>query len=209
MVAASPHGSTSAQCRALALVASGLWLPVPMPAAAADLSIVHVETPSGVARYVYVQNDVELGDWSRFVKLLRKNPEVTGVLLRSAGGSADDGLAMARHIFEHGLDTMVTGTCHSVCAVMFLAGQDRFIAPDATLTVHSAYRKLGDWVVEDHAANATVAWFIGHMGYPLPLARLWVSTPSADAAPITIEMNQKLKLGFTVIDPVAATVAEQ
>ncbi len=188
-----------------ALIAAML---VPVAANAADLSVVLVDTPAGLARYVYLENDVDEGDWSKFVKLLRQNPEVSGVLLRSNGGAADDGLAIAKHIFEHGLGTMVRGTCHSVCAVMFLAGRERFITLGARLTVHSAYRQLGDWVVEDHNANGTVAWFIGHMGYPLPLARLWVSTPSDEVSPITIEMNEKLKLGFTIIDDVATVAAE-
>lgn len=209
LAAATRQGAPQTLRRGGASIAAGLSLLASLPAAAADLSIVLVETPAGVARYVDLEGDLELGDWSKFVKLLRRNPDAAGVLLQSNGGSADDGLAIAKHVFEHGLDTMVTGTCHSVCAVMFLAGRVRYITPGATLTVHSAYRQLGDWVVEDHAANATVAWFIGHMGYPLSLARLWVSTRSDDAAAITIEMNAKLKLGFTVIDQVAAAVAEQ
>jgi len=181
----------------------------PVTVDAADLSLVLVKTPAGPARYVYLENDLSEGDWYKFAKRLRKNPEVAGVLLRSNGGAADDGLAIAKHIFEHGLSTMVTGTCHSVCAVMFLAGRDRFLTRGANLTVHSAYRQLGDWVVEDDIGNGTVAWFIGHMGYPLPLARLWVSTPSDKVAPITFEMNEKLKLGFTILEDVPTTVAEE
>jgi hypothetical protein len=95
---------------------------------------------------------------------------------------------------------MVTDACHSVCTIIFLAGEARYLAVDADLTVHSAYKQLADWVVEDHLANGTVAWFIGHMGYPLPLAKLWVSTPSDEMAPITLEMNDKLQLGFTVVE---------
>jgi len=190
---------------AAAMMAASL---MPVTVDAADFSLMPVETPVGLARYVYLENDINQGDWSRFTKFLRKNPGVSGVLLRSNGGAADDGLAIAKHIFEHGLSTMVTENCHSVCAVMFLAGRDRFLTRRASLTVHSAFRQLGDWVVEDHITNGTVAWFIGHMGYPLPLARLWVSTPSDEVAPITFEMNEKLKLGFTIIEDIVDTVAE-
>ena len=186
--------------RLVRLVAAGaLLLSLFRPAVAAELSLVLVQTPNGVVRYVSLKNDVVVGDWSKFTRLLRKNPDVAGVLLASNGGSADDGLAIAKHVFEHGLGTMVTGSCHSVCAVIFLAGRDRYITSTARVTVHSAYKQLGDWVVEDDITNGTVAWFIGHMGYPLPLARLWVSTPTDEIAPITLEMNDKLKLGFHVI----------
>lgn len=157
------------------------------------------ETPAGQQRFLAIEGDIELGDWSDFVRLLRTAPEVSGVLLRSDGGSLDDGLAIAKHVYLKQLDTMVTGTCHSVCAVMFLAGRRKYLAPDAQVTVHSAYKQLGEWIVEDEVANGTVAWFIGHMGYPLPLAHLWVATRSGDEAPITLEMNEKLGLGFTVL----------
>jgi hypothetical protein len=193
---------------AMLAIGTALGLVAPLCIAAAEFSVVLVETPVGAAEYISIEGDVDVGDWSQFSRLLRKSPGTIGVLLRSNGGSADDGLAIAKLIFDRGLSTMVTGSCHSVCAVMFLAGRDRFITPTATLSVHSAYKQLGDWVVEDSIVNATVAWFIGHMGYPLPLARLWVSTPSDRMAPITVEMNDKLKLGFTVIDDPAMIVAQ-
>lgn len=175
-------------------------LSIPMGAALpAQLSIIDVDRPEGRQSYLELSGDIEVGDWWKFVRLLKRHPSTTGVWLRSEGGSADDGLAIARHVYEHRLDTMVTDACHSVCTIIFLAGSERYLTVDARLTVHSAYKQRADWVVEDHLANGTVAWFIGHMGYPLPIAKLWVSTASNEMAPITLEMNDKLKLGFTVI----------
>lgn len=165
----------------------------------AQLSIIDIDRPEGRQPYLELSGEIEVGDWWRFVRLLKQHPGTSGVLLRSEGGSADDGLAIARHVYENRLDTMVTEACHSVCAIIFLAGRERYLTVDARLTVHSAYKQLADWVVEDHLANGTVAWFIGHMGYPLPVAKLWVSTAADEMAPITLEMNDKLKLGFTVI----------
>lgn len=176
-------------------------LSIPMGAALpAQLSIIDLDRPEGRQSYLELSGEIEVGDWWKFVRLLKRNPGVSGVLLRSEGGSVDDGLAIAKHIYESRLDTMVTETCHSVCAIIFLAGRDRYLTFDAELTVHSAYKQIADWVVEDHLANGTVAWFIGHMGYPLPIAKLWVSTDSDEMAPITLEMNEKLKLGFIIID---------
>ncbi|WP_439599611.1 hypothetical protein [Devosia sp.] len=177
-----------------------LALSIPMGAAfPAQLSIIPIDRPEGRQSYLELSGDIEVGDWWKFAKLLRQNPSISGVLLRSDGGSADDGLAIAKHVYENRLDTMVTDACHSVCAIIFLAGRQRYLTVDARLSVHSAYKQLAGWVVEDHLANGTVAWFIGHMGYPLAVARLWVSTASDQMAPITLEMNDKLKLGFIVI----------
>lgn len=168
-------------------------------ALSAEMAVVERETPTGQQRFLTIEGDIELGDWRRFVLAMRDAPDVSGILLRSDGGSLDDGLAIAKHIYGNRLDTMVTGECHSVCTVMFLAGRQKYLGAEALLTVHSAYKELGDWVVEDEVANGTVAWFIGHMGYPLPLARLWVATRSDGVAPITLEMNEKLGLGFIVL----------
>lgn len=166
---------------------------------AGPLAVGEVPTPNGLASYVLIDKDIELGDSTRFLRLLQKTPDISGVMLHSTGGSLDDGLAIAKVIYERKLDTMVPESCHSVCAIMFLAGNTRFISATAALTFHSAYRQLGDWVVVDNRANGTVAWFLGHMGYPLALARLWMDTPTTEAAPITVEMNASLQLGFTVL----------
>jgi hypothetical protein len=179
-----------------------LWLTLfgPSPVLSANMTIVGIGPPAETQSYMSVQGVIEVGDWGRFVRLLAKQPSVVGVLLDSEGGSLDDGLAMAKHIYEHQLLTMVTRTCHSVCAVMFLAGREKYLTVDARITVHSAYKAIGDWVVQDSVADGTVAWFLGHMGYPLSVARLWVTTRSDTAAPITLEMNDKLGLGFTLIE---------
>ena len=95
---------------------------------------------------------------------------------------------------------MVAENCHSACAIIFLAGKDRYLAAEASLTLHRAYKKINDWVVDDDNANGTVAWFIGYMGYPLPLARLWFNTGSDNSAPVTLEMSSELKLGFTELE---------
>jgi len=168
-------------------------------ASPAELSIIDLDSPEGRQPYLVLEGSIEVGDWWRFVRLLKQNPGISGVLLRSDGGSLDDGLAIAKRVYESHLDTMVTEACRSVCAIIFLAGEKRYLTANANLTVHGAYKRIADWVVEDHLANGTVAWFIGHLGYPLPVARLWVSTASDEMAPITLEMNDKLKLGFTVI----------
>lgn len=173
------------------------------PAMAATLAVTSMDVLGEPRTYLTLEGDIVEGDWWQFTKAMRANPSISGVLLSSDGGSLDDGLAIAKHIYSHGLDTMVTSACHSVCAIMFLAGKARYMAADASLSVHSAYRQLGDWIVEDDQANIRVAWFIGQMGYPLKLAEIWSSTRSNASAPISTEMNDKLKLGLSYFGTLA------
>ena len=166
---------------------------------AAELTVVEISTSEVSGSYVSISGDIELGDWSRFFRIVRRTPHISGILLHSAGGSVDDGLAIAKYANDHGLDTMAKHICHSICAIIFLAGEDRYLTSGTDLSMHSAYKQLGDWVVTDHQANGTVAWFLGSMGYPLELARLWLTTPSHEAAPLTLEMNDRLGLGFELV----------
>lgn len=197
----TPNPTTPWRHRApvLTLLAAFMALAVAAPALAADMQVVSVPTMLGPKSFLEISNTIELGDWSKFAKIMRRSPEISGVLLSSNGGSADDGLAIAKQVFEQKLDAMVTDTCHSICTVIFLAGNERYLNSGANLTVHSAYKQIADWIIRDDNTNAKVSWFIGRMGYPLALAQLWQDTDSSDATPITVEMNTQLKLGFTVI----------
>lgn len=184
----------------LALLAL-LPLAVPVPAAAAEISVHHIGTPAGARATLFIEGPIAVGDWSRFMKLLRAHPEVAAVALDSEGGSLDDGLAIARQVRERGLDTALVSTCHSVCSIIFLAGAERYVPPSFRLSVHSAYKQIGSFTARDEYANDTVAWFLGRMGYPLALARLWNDTAPEAAASLTWAHNDKWDLGFQPIDP--------
>jgi hypothetical protein len=160
------------------------------------MTIVRLAPEAVLETYVDIRGPIEIGDWSSFNRLLRTNPDIAGVVLSSEGGSLDDGMAIAKQIYDRKLDTMLVDTCHSVCSIMFLAGESKYVPGSFRLTVHTAYKQIADWTVQDHVANGTVTWFIGHMGYPLALARLWVATGPDDAALVTWAHNDKWNLGF-------------
>ncbi len=172
------------------------------PAPAAEMRFEPDFAGQGRQPYLVIEGAIERGDWSRFMKLLRAHPELRGVALASEGGSLDDGLAIAKQIHARRLDTTLLANCHSVCAIMFLAGREKFVPPDFQLSVHSAYRQLGTWTARDESANDTVTWFLGAMGYPLALARLWNETAPERVAHITWDMNARWELG---LQPIGAT----
>ena len=196
-----PRRRLAALATALAAAFTVPLGPAAAPAAAAELRVDPVITAAGPMAVLFIEGPIEVGDWSRFMKLLRAHPEVAAVALASEGGSLDDGLAIAKQVHERQLDTALVATCHSVCSIIFLAGAERFVPPDFRLSVHSAYKQLGNFTARDEHANDTVAWFLGAMGYPLALARLWNDTAPEDAAAITWAHNDKWQLGFQPIDP--------
>jgi hypothetical protein len=166
------------------------------PALAAAMTVVRLAPDASLETYLSISGDIEVGDWSAFSRILRANPNIAGVALSSMGGSLDDGLAIAKQIHDRELDTLLVDVCHSVCSIMFLAGQDRYAPEGFRLSVHTAYKQVADWTVQDHVANGTVTWFLGYMGYPLQLAQLWVATDADDAALVTWAHNDRWRLGF-------------
>jgi hypothetical protein len=174
-------------------------------AGSAELTFIHVPFASREQDYLRVDGTIELGDWSRFMRELRAHPGISGVALSSDGGSLDDGLAIAKQVYERSMDTILVDSCHSVCAVIFLAGHSRYAPLEFRLSVHTAYKQIADWTVRDHIANGTVSWFLGHMGYPLALARLWVGTESSGAAEISWDLNDKWQLGLQLLPEQSAS----
>jgi hypothetical protein len=70
---------------------------------------------------------------------LASAPRVRTVRLDSPGGYIQPALQVAEIIRARGLDTYVPRMCASACTVVFLAGKDRFLAPDARLGFHQAH----------------------------------------------------------------------
>src|ERR1700722_12369788 len=70
---------------------------------------------------------------------LASAPGVRTVRLDSPGGYLQPALQAAEIIRARGLDTYVPRLCASACTVVFLAGKDRFLGPDARLGFHQAH----------------------------------------------------------------------
>lgn len=114
---------------------------------------------------------------------LRAQPRITTVVLRqSGGGAAGSMIAIAQEFRERGVTTMVNGRCVSACAVMFMGGVQRTIAPgarpNATFVafhgVHAAGNPSLEWA--QTLSNALVRLSGGRLGHSL--AREMVGLPS-------------------------------
>jgi len=77
-------------------------------------------------------------DAARFASLVDANPNLkTVVLWDSPGGAAGANDAITAVIEAHNLDTVVTGYCVSACAMVFLAGTNRFFGDRNPLSLTS------------------------------------------------------------------------
>ena len=71
-------------------------------------------------------------------------PKVTTVRLESPGGWLREGERMAEVVRRYGLRTRIETECHSSCTLVFLAGNDRTMAPGAKLGFHRGRAIGGD-----------------------------------------------------------------
>lgn len=73
-----------------------------------------------------------------FAQVVYANPGIKVVQIESFGGHVDEALAMAKLIRTLGLDTVSFRRCASACTLMFVAGRNRYLGPDAQFGFHRA-----------------------------------------------------------------------
>ena len=84
--------------------------------------------PDGLS--IVLAGPIGSGSSERLRQVLEHAPQATVVRLDSPGGRLFEGVAIAREIQRHGLDTYAEGECSSACTLVLLAGRER-LAPRA------------------------------------------------------------------------------
>ncbi|SMR82545.1 hypothetical protein SAMN04488030_2898 [Aliiroseovarius halocynthiae] len=83
------------------------------------------------------QGQIVLGVTKAMRRELAQAPLPTSITLDSKGGNVFEARGLAKLITSHGLDTHVDATCSSACTLVFIAGSQRQLGPDARLGFHS------------------------------------------------------------------------
>lgn len=73
-----------------------------------------------------------------FKEVFRANPSLTVVQIESYGGYVNEAMEMARVIRALKLDTVSMRRCASACTLMFVAGTNRYLGPEARFRFHRA-----------------------------------------------------------------------
>lgn len=142
----------------------GLWLTLTVTVSARAAQIVVTSTAGAGAR-ITITGDLELTD---AIALQRKTAAVTEavVVLRSSGGNAAAGVSIGRYIRKKGFLTVVPAEagCASACALAWLGGVRRFMAADARIGFHAAYRLGSGRARRLASANARIAEYVTGLG---------------------------------------------
>ncbi len=125
---------------------------------------IHVNQTSDVA-IITVTGELELGDHLRFIKAVL--PVGRGiVVLGSEGGNLQAGIEIGKAIRLKDLTTYVPDDilCASACALAWLGGTQRFMAANAKIGFHAAFRMQNGSPTESGLGNALVGAYLNSLG---------------------------------------------
>lgn len=84
-------------------------------------------------------------------------PEIRLMEVESSGGYVREADQIVDLIRKHGLDTLVRGKCYSACTEIFLAGNKRYVGPQARFGFHqSGYEGRGkdtQWSITEYESS--------------------------------------------------------
>ncbi len=145
---------------------------------------------------------IETGSSGALRAALDENEGVRALHLKSNGGNVFYGRQMQNLVHERGLTTIVDQNCMSACALVFLGGQQRYLAPGAQLGFHRASAG-GASQFEIDSFEESDAQFMRAMGISDAFVEKAFSTPSSDIWIPSIEELEKAH----VIDGVSTKFA--
>jgi len=142
---------------ALGLAASGL---AAMPALAA---VEHSTLDRGVEA-IFITGDIHEGDDARFGDFSRRFPRAV-IYLESAGGALVPAIEIGKLVRarRHATAVLDGSTCTSACALIWIAGTPRYLAPQSRLGFHASYSDEGGRLVETGVGNAMVGHYLSQL----------------------------------------------
>jgi hypothetical protein len=139
---------------------------------AADFNVYWADSDHKVADFL-ISGPITRDDYYRFAAHARELAGASKVYVRlsSSGGEVNDAMTIGASIKSRGWNTVVLTTCTSACALIWLAGKQRFLAAVARVGFHRATTedggKLPDHLRPDNPdADANVMAYLKRLELP-------------------------------------------
>lgn len=163
--------------------------------------------PSSDVGLISVIGIIEPGDGATFYDLAQR-VERAVVMLESPGGNVQEGISIAAEIAYRGFNTLVSDGdgCHSICAIIWTSGATRYMAREADISVHAAYRPISQGTFQLRAAesghaNAMIGAYLNEVGLSQEaISYFTFARPDEPLLPITPEIAQRLNIDVFVLD---------
>lgn len=151
-----------------------------------------VKTEKDGRTEIVFKGRVDVGDSVNFAIATEGLPRGTRIVLDSGGGAAVDGMAIGQRIRKMGFDTEVKDGdfCASSCALMWVAGTERFYHEKSEIGFHKvytvSYRRQGRKRVEiktpNALGNAMVVGYMSQLGYDMRVVEFATSSEPEELA---------------------------
>jgi hypothetical protein len=133
---------------------------------------------------------IRLGAAEALRKTLDHHPNLSVLHLSSVGGRFSEAEQMLALVRARGLVTYVPASCESACTLVFAAGRERWIAPDAAIGFHSPSFGAFDAFAAEEGAEAWRDALVGagyerafvERGIAVPAGEMWYPTHEELAA---------------------------
>jgi formylglycine-generating enzyme required for sulfatase activity len=168
---------------------------------------------------VRLTGDIESGDDRYFRQaLLAADSDNVLVSLESDGGNLDAGIEIGRAIwFREAATVAEKGICASACALAWLAGRPRFMAPKARIGFHAPWHGDPDRPEASTAGSAVVGGYLRDLGLtsaaiayinePGPDEMRWLTAEDADTLNIAVRPWQVEAVPPVAVAPPPVDVA--
>jgi hypothetical protein len=164
---------------------------------AAEFSIVRDPNYPAVPM-IFLRGEIKSGDQETF-HTLTVNYDKAIVNLFSEGGNVDAALAIGAFIAIKNFATSVPPdvTCASACALIWIAGNHRYLSPSSRIGFHAAYVDSIGGTHESGVANATVGAYLTNLGLPLTVVKFATTAPPEGMQWLTIDSARALGIAIS------------
>ncbi|HKA77109.1 MAG TPA: hypothetical protein VKD19_08390 [Pseudolabrys sp.] len=150
---------------------------------------------------IQITGELKKNDNQKFSDAVSKLLPLFGiVILDSPGGELSSALAIGKEIKLRGYSTVVKArdTCASACALVWLAGDTRYMEPSSKIGFHAASVMKGNAAVESGFANALVGAYLDRLGLTTEAIE-YITRPSpSDVQWLSIRHAMLLGINVTI-----------
>jgi hypothetical protein len=147
-----------------------------------DVAVRYIPAGPGETRgHLALTGDLGPRSAERLAQALAQHPQVRRLNLESTRGLVTEALAMAQQLRAREVDTVVVGQCKGPCALVFMAGAARWMAPSGQLAFHQTHAPVLPFLRSHGPADKRVLAFYLDQGVPPSMAEVMVSAPARQA----------------------------
>jgi hypothetical protein len=168
----------------------------------ANAADIQYEGKSDGVNFVHINGEIVRGDSDQFDRITASLSGSAVVVLQSPGGLVNEGLNIGIAIRRNDYRTAVAANdvCASVCGLIWLAGQPRFLAESSKIGFHAAFRADGQ---ESGRANALVGAYLSRLGFSYRAIAYLTDAPPDEMHWLTPRDAADAGINYSLIRPPA------